>query len=736
MGSKRLICDCGSAFLIPELHPSRVACPGCGEFMSADPPIQTGVPTLPPPQLQRPLYPVVLLAAGGLCVAVTLIVSIAVFVGGRRSAPPLLPPLQDRPPAPFTVKPITTAPSAASPVAASDKLVRKLAEWNTAAALVSAVLGSRALETARNALQEQISGSEQELQRLAKLAGLAVLPERVRPHDTILSLDGVSSVRPPEFLEVVQKRLGAGRGLPLRVQVRRGGLDYTLELPLCADEEALKRLVLKLPVPVPADPLPAPPAPAQPPTLTASTPPVLKLDGPPASPPAPLDLVFLKDGTRKEGRILEDLDSGIMLDTLLRGSRGEAIGLARLSIPRGEILRAERVPEVTRPQLVERMAGAAARAQRLRDSLAAFDVIPADFLGLRGLHIQGTHFDLYTTMEDSLAREAALTLEDALEALRRRFSVRRHASLKIPVYLFRFPADFSRFRDSIALGNLPIDPNLGCVVAVNPQASNDIAVARTSFENAGRLIEETQASFKTAEDAFEKQLKNRKHELERSAAEMRRNSPGDDARVQVELEKAKRQSFENLKIWERKERDRLVEQRRLAARGLEEAAEVQRRSRRIFTAQSREFLDVIQHEVFHAYVITHLEGTEAGALPLWLNEGLASYYERSALENGDWLPGGPHPAHLAMLREATARHQLIPLERLLAGGPEFFAVPHDGVLPRRSLVCAEAWALTHLLMSRGLPLAEAATPAGLEKIFGKPLAAVEAEWRAHIAGLR
>ncbi len=730
MGKKRLICACGAAFLVPELHPPRVPCPGCGESVSTEPPTQTGTPPLLPPQLQRPLYPVVLLAAGGLVVAAALVLLVVFFTGRRRSAPDLLPPLQDRPPAPISLKPVTTTPL---PRPVEDKRIRKLADWNTAAALVTAVLASRTMESARSALQEQIHGGEQELQRLAKLSGLAVLPERVRPHDTVLALDGIPATRPQEFHEAVQQRLRAGPAAPLRIQVRRAGLDYTLDLPPGADADALRTLALKLPAPQPAPvpPPPAPPPPPKPPPL-----PALRLDAPPASAPEPLDVVHLKDGSRKEGRILEEKETGITLDTLLRGPRGEAAGLARLTLPRSEIVRAERVPEAARPRLAERMAAAAARPQRLRDALAGFNVFPADFLGLSGLRVQGAHFELYTTLEESVTREAALTLEDALAALRRRFRVRRNEPLKIPVFLFGLTADLTRFRDGIAAGNLPFDPDLGVVVAVNPLASDEITAARTDFEQAGRRLEETQASLKAADEAFEKQLKDRKNEIERRAGDMRRNSPGDDAKVQVELERAKRQAFEELKVWEKKERERLSERRRLAARSLEEAAETQRRSRKILTGPTRELLEVIQHEVFHAYALTHLDGPDAAALPLWLNEGLASYYERCAVENGDWLPGGAHPAHLTLLREAASRNQLIPLERLLAGGSEFFAVPHDGVLPRRSLVCAEAWALTHLLLSRGLPLTDAVTPAGLERTFGKPLAAVEAEWRAHIGSLK
>lgn len=81
-------------------------------------------------------------------------------------------------------------------------------------------------------------------------------------------------------------------------------------------------------------------------------------------------------------------------------------------------------------------------------------------------------------------------------------------------------------------------------------------------------------------------------------------------------------------------------------------------------------------------------------LPLWLSEGLASYYEAAYVTPDLLQPGRPDPARLAQLQEALRRGRVPPLEKILArryGEP--FA----------SLDYAVAWGLVYALMQEAPP---------------------------------
>jgi tetratricopeptide (TPR) repeat protein len=93
--------------------------------------------------------------------------------------------------------------------------------------------------------------------------------------------------------------------------------------------------------------------------------------------------------------------------------------------------------------------------------------------------------------------------------------------------------------------------------------------------------------------------------------------------------------------------------------------------------------------VYHEYTHSMLRKSSAW-LPLWLNEGLAEFYENTDFEDkAVWL-GESNPAQLDLLK----RNGLLPLATLLtvdAGSPYY----HDEA--KGSIFYAESWALTHYL---------------------------------------
>jgi tetratricopeptide (TPR) repeat protein len=93
--------------------------------------------------------------------------------------------------------------------------------------------------------------------------------------------------------------------------------------------------------------------------------------------------------------------------------------------------------------------------------------------------------------------------------------------------------------------------------------------------------------------------------------------------------------------------------------------------------------------VYHEY--THLLSSRAEEwLPLWLNEGLAEYYQNTEIRDKEVLLGEPSPENILLLR----RERLLPLATL-------FAVDHNSPYyheeNKGSIFYAESWAFTHYL---------------------------------------
>jgi hypothetical protein len=93
--------------------------------------------------------------------------------------------------------------------------------------------------------------------------------------------------------------------------------------------------------------------------------------------------------------------------------------------------------------------------------------------------------------------------------------------------------------------------------------------------------------------------------------------------------------------------------------------------------------------VYHEY--THLVLSEAGDwMPLWLNEGLAEFYENTEIYDQEVLLGGLNQQQLLLLRQ----QKLLPLATLFTVDEKS---PYYMREKKASVFYAESWALTHYL---------------------------------------
>ena len=91
----------------------------------------------------------------------------------------------------------------------------------------------------------------------------------------------------------------------------------------------------------------------------------------------------------------------------------------------------------------------------------------------------------------------------------------------------------------------------------------------------------------------------------------------------------------------------------------------------------------VRHEGFHQYLDRVMDDP-----PIWLNEGLAEYYEIARREGGGWNFGKIHKSHMRELRKPDIR--LAPLDEFLyQGAAAFYADP--------DLHYSQSWAFIHFL---------------------------------------
>lgn len=155
-------------------------------------------------------------------------------------------------------------------------------------------------------------------------------------------------------------------------------------------------------------------------------------------------------------------------------------------------------------------------------------------------------------------------------------------------------------------------------------------------------------------------------------------------------------------------------------------------------------LSTLQHEGFHQFAFRKA----AGELPIWVNEGLAEYFGDAVIVEGGVRHGIVDADRLERVRSARARGTAIPLEALLAIGPDTWRQNLTSGSPRGALQYDQAWSVVHFLihadpkverafsdyltaLSRGVPH-ERAFPAA----FGADRAPMEAAYDRFIANLQ
>jgi hypothetical protein len=157
-------------------------------------------------------------------------------------------------------------------------------------------------------------------------------------------------------------------------------------------------------------------------------------------------------------------------------------------------------------------------------------------------------------------------------------------------------------------------------------------------------------------------------------------------------------------------------------------------------------LKTLRHEGTHQFV----EQFIGPKCPVWLNEGLAVFFEESQFKNGVLDTAQVPAARVGSLKRALEGGKLIPLRRMIEMGGEEWTAALRAEAPQGHLEYNEAWSMVHFLqgadggkyrapllqfisgIAHSLPVAEA-----WDKAFGAgSTPAFEKRWQEYIKSLK
>ena len=472
-------------------------------------------------------------------------------------------------------------------------------------------------------------------------------------------------------------------------------------------------------------------------------------------PPQDLDVITLKDGSVRTGRILSETSSEIVLETLIKGAKGQVVGSAKQSIDKANVAKVERASDEARKKAADRAQAFGERGVRRAEALAKMRPAPIDLEGMKGFRVEGTHFVLDTSGDVAFAKDVAVSLEDVFVAYRKYFDIRRNADRKVKVHVFSDRDEYVRFQQrrhgDAVLNAAYYHSGENYIAAFNMVQRDEERKVRTEILQLERAIEGYRAEVVTAERRVDSLALDLRRKIQAAATEERlairaAGGPEMAARLQ-QVDRQEKELLNDLKRQEADAQKQLADARKRADEAITNNRKIIDRNEKILAAQNRTMFEMLYHEGFHAFATNFLwEGSSKAEFPRWLHEGMASYFEMSAVEGGELIHGAAHPTFHKLFREKAILNALVPLDQVVKGGPEHFLVTHRSQAARSTAYYAQSWALAHYLASRatrdqiaayvGEVLAGQDGVKAFEKMLGKPCREIEGDLRKHIEGLK
>ncbi|HVR86302.1 MAG TPA: DUF1570 domain-containing protein [Planctomycetota bacterium] len=471
--------------------------------------------------------------------------------------------------------------------------------------------------------------------------------------------------------------------------------------------------------------------------------------------PGDQDVVRLRDGTTRSGRILSESRDDVVLETLIKGAKGQVVGTVKVTIARDQIQDIDRTTPEARRLAEARSKNFGERGTRRFEALNRIVPTAVRFQGLQGFRVTGTHYVLESSCDAAFVKDVALSLEEVFAAYERYFGVRRNGEQKVKVLMFADRLEYEFYNLHAADGKVSAvayyRPSDNTIAAYNMIQKEKEQLIRTEIRNAQEDLDKFRTRVSAAEKQIAAMMPALRQQITDDFNERRRLILTDDKgakdRRLADLDNQEKQAVDDLKNGKDSVVKELQDAKRAANAELEKARQLIEHNEDVLLAQNRAVFETIFHEAFHAFAATYLwKGSGEKEFPRWLHEGMACYFETATIEGVLLVHGAPHPGFLRLMREKQMMRTTLPVEKIIRGGPEEFMLVHPTEAGRRTDYYAGSWALAHYLALRVTReqleayvndvLAGKDPVAAFERLTGKSCAQLELDLKAHLDALK
>ncbi|MCW8129001.1 MAG: DUF1570 domain-containing protein [Planctomycetota bacterium] len=407
------------------------------------------------------------------------------------------------------------------------------------------------------------------------------------------------------------------------------------------------------------------------------------------------DVIKLRNGETQHGLIVSENEKEVTVDLVMSGKTVTKTMFARMTYRRGEI---DEIKAITPEQR------AAVRAYFERtESQAKEDTLNEQMIQIQPHQwpskdpekkipckkVELENFTIESNTSDEFLRKVAFRLGKVFGAYRQHFGIERNQDVKVRVVIFNSMAEYQA-----AIGGQIMNPafyapdlkliSAGCDVA---QYEDMIKEIRAHYARLDRELEEWKKKIDAARADIQGQVSRYYEAANRGGKGI---TPQDKALLDaIQGEKTRLQLY-------------LGQLEKHANEVQDQIFALNRRNDIVFQQATGAMFATLYHEGFHAFLDNYLFPDDLRkSVPLWLNEGLAQYFEAARIENNRFILGQEDRAKMAMLRTWNKANELVPLASLAVAESKEFLVKDLSNVENSTKHYLQAWALTHLLGEAG-----------------------------------
>jgi len=436
-----------------------------------------------------------------------------------------------------------------------------------------------------------------------------------------------------------------------------------------------------------------------------------------APPEWQFEALKLKDGTVYTGLVQAERKTEIEFAEILRPPGKAMFAVVRPVAPESvdEIIRLE---GDARTELIGRFRQLRNRARieagRMEDVVLREDVRD----GVRHWTADRDWFRLDSTAEAGMTRRCVVRVEQMFRAYRQLLPPRNRQSSNLRLLLFGSLDEYRRFmhESGFRIANPAFySPSQNLIVAGSDLNAYARRLAQVQSQN-----QEVRRQYKMLDASFADRLAGVLEEM--------RKRGYDESEIEREARLRKA-------IWQR-QYDAAMKEIDLA----------ERQNDAKFAEVTEQMFIRLYHEAFHAYVENYVYPHRDGAMPRWLNEGLAQIFEGGQLDADTLRIDAPDRDRLRRLQEDLAGDDSLAIADLLTAEENEFLAIHDSEAGRRHyLYC---WGLAYYMafensLLTGARMAQYVANEGdygptarFIRLVNKPFEKFEKQWQAAMLRLR